>query len=186
VFSVLVLNKCSYFELVSPTYFGHNAIWYIPPDQKVDTNAATKASFGRDVTKDEFINALIYKLQRKKCSESNDQSSADSAFTEDTSANIQLLVIWSLNKYEIYVRALLIKHNNTIIWNEDTLEKLQSMYLAPHRDNYDTKDTWLLDDATMLMTTLKWKKMRHTTEIIITEGIKEDDSMEPLWIPSSI
>jgi hypothetical protein len=131
VIPVLVLNQCSDFELVSPVYFGHNTIWHIPLDQKVDANNMTRASFGIDTNKDEFESALMYKLQRKKRFKSNNQSNADNTFAKDTSTTLQLLVIWkSHNKYGYSVRVLLIKHSNTITWNEDTLEKLHSTRVA--------------------------------------------------------
>jgi hypothetical protein len=175
--TVLVHNQCSDFELVSPAYFGRNAIWIRSSDQKVDTNAMTRASFGKEIFKDKFASVLIYKLQRKGRLKSNDQSNVDSAFTEDSST--------SFNRTGYSVRALLIKHGNIIDWNEDTLEKLHSMYHALCRDD-EIEDTWLLDDATVLMTTSKWKKDSHAFEITISEGIRKDDSMGPLWVSSNM
>jgi hypothetical protein len=183
VFSILVYNRCSDFELVFPTYFGHNAIWFESPDYKVDANATTRASFGRDVTKHGFTNALIYKLQRKKRFE----SSADNTFSKDTSINLQLLVIWrATDKSDVSLRALLIKHSNVITWDEDKLEKLHSMHLALLRKDEIVRDTWLLDDVTVLGIILRWEKGRYMTKITISEETKEDDSMDPLGIPSSI
>jgi hypothetical protein len=189
VFPILVHNRCSDFELVSPVYFGHNVIWHIPPDQKVGVNAVTRAIFGRDINKYTFESVLIYKLQRKKQFESNGQPNTDSTFTEDTSTSLQLLVIWRSDvRYEngCSMHALLIKHSNAITWNEDTLEKLHSMYLDPLRDNYNIKDRWLLDDTTVLMITSKWKENNCLFKITISEGARKDDSMEPLWISSNI
>jgi hypothetical protein len=169
VFPLIIHNKCSDFELISPTYFGRDVIWYMPPDQKVDTNAMTSASFGRDINKDEFASALIYKLQRKKGPESDNQSGVDDMFIEDTPTSLQLLVIWGYNnEYSFSLRALLIKHSNTITWDEDTLEKLHSMYLALLRNDRIVKDTWLLDDET------------------ISKGTRKDDCMEPLWVSSNM
>jgi hypothetical protein len=156
------------------------------PDQKVDPNTMTRASFRREVTKSGFTGALIYKLRRKKPLEYNDKPDEDNASTEDTSTSFQFLVIWGLNdEYEYSIRALLIKHSNAITWNEDTLEKLHSMYLALLRDGLLREATWLLDDKTMLMTTSEWK-VGQTTEITISEGTRKDGAIEPLWVPSSM
>jgi hypothetical protein len=183
VFPVVIHNQCSDFKLTSPAYFGRNAIWIRFSDQKVDTNAMTRASFGRSIFKIEFEGALIYKLQRKKCIE----SSLDSTFTEDKPTNLQLLIIWeSNNRDDVFVRALLIKHSNAITWDEDKLERLYSMYRTQHTYGYFIEDTWLLDDATVLMTTSIWEEKRHTTEVTISEGIRERNSMEPLSVPSDI
>jgi hypothetical protein len=190
--------------LVSPTYFGHNAIWIRPPGQNVDVNTKIKASFGRDINEYEFESALIYKLQRKKRLESNE----DDTSLEDTSTSIQLLVMWgSDNWHSLHIRALLIKHSSTVTWDEDTLEKLHSMHLALlnkvspidisgmpgvdysieddsfiEEDRLIVEDTWLLDDAKVLMTTSKWKQNSSTFEIVISEGTREDGTMEPLWV----
>jgi hypothetical protein len=186
VFPVLVHNQCSDFELISPVYFGHNAIWIRLPDQKVNSNTTTKASFGRGVNDHEFANALIYKLHKKKYIESNDQSNKDSTFTKNSSTSLQLLIIWKYNEHILCVRALLIKHSNAIIWNEDTLEKLYFMHLPLCKDDDITKDTWLLDDATVLMTTSRWKRDSRAFEITISEETRRDETMEPLWVSSNM
>jgi hypothetical protein len=156
------------------------------PAQKVDVNAMTEASFGREIFKVEFASALLYKLQKKKHLKSSDQFNADSEFTEDSSTSLQLLVIWRFNEsYWPCVRALLIKHSNTITWNKDTLEKLHSMHSSLCGDDDVIEDTWLLDDATVLMTTSKWK-VGQINEIIISEGVRKDGVIEPLWVSSNM
>jgi hypothetical protein len=142
----------------------------------VDANTMTSASFRIDINEYRFESALLYKLQRKKGPKSNDQSNVDSTFTEDTSTSLQLLVIW---KSKSSVRALLIKHSNTIAWNEDTLEKSRSMHLALLRDNLIVKDIWL-------MTTSKRERASCVFEITVSEGVRENDTMEPLWVSSNM
>jgi hypothetical protein len=183
---VLVHNQCSDFELISPAYFGHNAVWIKPPDQKVGTNAITRSSFGEEMFASAFASALLYKLQRKKHPESNGQSNVDSTFTEETSTSLQLLVIWRYNDaYRCCIRVLLIKHSNTITWNEDTLEKLHSMHLSLCRDDGIIEDTWSLDDETVLMTTSK-RGMSRAFEITISEVTRKDDTMAPLWVSANM
>jgi hypothetical protein len=186
VLPVLVHNQSSDFELVSPTYFGRDVIWYTSPDQKVDADAVIRTSFGKDAARKEFTSALIYKLQRKKHLESN----ANNTSTEDTSTSLQLLVIWGpITRYSFSVRALLIKHSITVTWNEDTLERLYSMHFALLKDNDIVKDTWLLDDATRLMTTSEWKGENCAIKITISkisEENIEDTSMAPLWVSSTM
>jgi hypothetical protein len=67
----------------SPVYFVHNAIWHIPPDQKANANTMTRVVFAKEAAKSEFVNALIYKLQKKKNIESGSQSNMVSISTED-------------------------------------------------------------------------------------------------------
>jgi hypothetical protein len=153
------------------------------PDQKVDANTMTRAGLGRDAAKNEFASALIYKLQRKKHLKPNGQSNENNASKEDTLTSLRLLVIWGNNSMHYFcVRALLIKHSNTVTWNKDTLEKLYSMHLSLLRDDNIIEDTWLLDNATVIMTTSKWEKMRRAIEITISEGTRKDSTIEPLWV----
>jgi hypothetical protein len=162
--------------LVSPTYFGHNAIWHTPPDQKVDVYTMTEASFGRDVTKNELINALMYRLQRK----GGLKFSADD--TKDISMNLQLLVIWKVdNYYKSHANIMLVKHENTMTWDEDKLLEVYAMHLSLGIYSRSIKDIWQLDDATLLMTTLK-RELGQTTEIIISKGSSEDGSIEPICV----
>jgi hypothetical protein len=179
VLSVLVHNQCSDFELISPAYFGSDIIWHIPPDQKVDANTMTRASFGKNAIKGEFASVLTYKLQRKGSLESN---------ADNTLTNHRLLVIWrSDNRYDFSVRVLLIKHDNTITLGKDKLEKLDYSSLDPLRDDCIIKNTWVLNDATVLMTTSKWEKQIRKIKIIISKGTKKDnDSMAPLRISSNM
>jgi hypothetical protein len=181
-FQAYVNNQCSDFELISPEYIGYDVIWNILPDQKVDVDTITRASFRKDVLKRGFTTALSYKLRRKSHN-SNDQPNADN--TKDTS--LQLLVIWrSEERLILCVNTMLIKHSDAIIWNEDKLKKLCYKRLSLHKDDHIISDIWLLDDAIALMTTLKCGEEKNTIEIAISEGIRKDDSIEPLWIPSDI
>jgi hypothetical protein len=181
---IFVRNQCSNFELVSPIYFGHNAIWIEFPDQKVDANTVAVASFGRDIVKNEFSGALIYKLQRKNI-ESNYPSNMDN--TKNTSTSTQLLIMWGSNdRSEISLHTLLIKHSNEITWDEDKLKKLHAMYHDLLEKDKVVRYTWLLDDVTVLKTVLKWEYRRNMTEIIISECTREEDSKEPLWVPSDM
>jgi hypothetical protein len=133
----------------------------------------------KNEAKREFISVLIYRLQRKESTKPN---------ADNTSTNHQLLVIWrSDNKYDFTVRVLLIKHRNTITLDEDKLKKLDYSSLAPLRDGCIIKNTWVLNDAAVLMTTSKWEKRIRTTEITISKGTKKDNgSMAPLWASSNM
>jgi hypothetical protein len=170
VFPILVHNQCSDFELVSPRYLGNNATWLKSPDQKVDINATIEASFGRDVTKYKCASALLYKLKRKKRFESNDQSNADNPFIEDTSTSPKLLLIWRFtDKSKVSLNAQLIENNDAINWDEDELEELHSMYYSSLEDNRTVRCIRLLDDATVLKITLKWKERIYRTEITVSD-----------------
>jgi hypothetical protein len=183
VFSILIHNQCSNFELISPTYFGHNTIWHIPPAQKVDANTIISASFGKRAIESDSMTALIYSLQRNESLKSNE----DNISIEDTSTIHQLLIVWRVeNSYKLCINVILIKYNDRITWDEDKLNKLYTIHCALNRDNHIIEDVWLLDDTTMLITTSKWGEESRTIEIAISEETKEDGSMGPLCAPASI
>jgi hypothetical protein len=166
--------------LVSPSYFGSDVIWHIPPGHNVDVNTVTRVCFRKNIFKQKFTTALLYKLQRKNGLKSNVDN------TKDTSTNIQLLVIWKFDgDYIFCVNLVLIKHSNTITLDENKLERLHSMHRALHNNDHAIEETWLLDDATVLMTTLKWGKVNHAIEITLSKGTRKYDSITPLCVPSN-
>jgi hypothetical protein len=52
--------------------------------------------------------------------------------------------------------------------------------------DHSIEHTWLLDDVTVLMTALKWKQDSYAFEITISEGTREGNHMEPLWVSSNM
>jgi hypothetical protein len=119
----------------------------------------------------DFMSVLIYRLQRKSL-----ESNADN--TKDTSTSIQLLVIWEpMTRDVFFVRALLIKHNNTVTWDEDKLRELHAMHLALLRDDDIIKNTCLLDGTTILMATPREIGLSLVTEITISKRSEEDNFM---------
>jgi hypothetical protein len=172
----IIHNKCSDFELVSPAYFGRDIIWHVPPDQKVYANAMTKAIFGKNVAKDEFASALMYRLLRKGGLKSN----------ANNVSSPQLLVVWrSDNRYGYSVRVLLIKQDNTITLDEDKLKRLDYPNLTLLKNGHIIKNTWALDDTTVLITS-KWEKQIRTIEITISKVTRENSCMKPLCISSNM
>jgi hypothetical protein len=144
----------------------------------------TSADFVRDAFKSSSATALMYRLQRKNHN-SNNQSDADN--TKDTLTDIQLAIVFLSNE-KLYFDAntLLIKHNNTITWNENRLRKLYYAHHSQYRKSDTIKDTWLLDDATVLMTVLKWDERGRAFEVTVFKGTKRDDSIEPICISSNM
>jgi hypothetical protein len=180
----MIHNQCSYFELVSPEYLGHDIIWYMLPDQKVNANTMTSASFGKSIVKSDFILALIYKLQ-KKSHNFNNQSNTDS--TKDISTNIQLVVVWIPGEgLSFHVNAMLIEHIDTITWDEEKLVKLCYRHRTPSKRALTIEDTWLLDDVSVLKTISRRNGEKYATEITISEGTKNEETIKPLFIPSNI
>jgi hypothetical protein len=162
VYSVFIHNQCLDFELISPEYLNSDVIWHILPDQKVDTNAMTSTSFRVNEIKYDSMTALIYNLQRKGF-ESN---------TQDTSTNIQLLIVWKPTTSDwFFTRALLIENSHPIAW-----DKLCSMHLTLLRDDDIVKNLYLLDNTIVLMATPRKTGLSRITKITISKD-SEDNFM---------
>jgi hypothetical protein len=150
----------------------------------VDVNRTTSADFVNDVLKPESITALTYRLQRKNHN-SNNQSDVDN--TKDISTDIQLVIIFGSDERHYFcAKTILIKCNDTIAWDKNKLEELYYRHRARYTDNHVIKETWLLDDATVLMTVLKWSAEGRAFEITVFKGTRRDDSIEPLCISSNM
>jgi hypothetical protein len=167
--------------LVSPEYFGYNAIWYIPPEQRVDTNTMTSAVFRRDAVKNEFVGVLAYRIQRKK----SRKFSANNTSTKDKSTYQFLVILKSDSWCGFCAHVLLIKHDDMITWDGDELKKLYSMRRPLDIYCHTAIDKWRLDDATVLMTKIE-RELGHTIEITIFGGHSKYDSAKPIWVSSNI
>jgi hypothetical protein len=69
--------------------------------------------------------------------------------------------------------------------DENKLNKLDYLPLALLRNNYIIRNTWQLDDVTVLIVA-KWGRQIHTVEITIYERPRDNYSMAPLWVSSSM
>jgi hypothetical protein len=78
------------------------------------------------------------------------------------------------------VRALLVEHDGEL--DEDKLRKLYRKYWHSLNELVDPiRSNWLLNDATVLSTTVVVMNGGYRWDIFISEGIKENLET-PLWI----
>jgi hypothetical protein len=163
---MIINNLCTDIELASPVYFIKDATCQIDLPQKVDSKNRMKVNFKTGVNQDTFGGALLYHLQRK----------------EDTSAIIQLLVIWGYKFNDIYLHALLIEHGYTLVWDKDKLKMLYDVYNSRYNINFDAGE-WVLNDNTELKTKCESSHGCFEMEVIISEekGSKPRFNI-PLWI----
>jgi hypothetical protein len=161
-------NQCANVELVSPVYFAKEAISHIHLSQQVNSNSRMKVKFKTGIDRDTFGGILLYHLQRK----------------EDASISTQLLVIWGYNSDGVYSHVRLIKHESTLIWNEDKLKMLYDGYSTLY-DNYYKMRGWLLDDNTKLKTKCEISHGGFEMNIIISEEKGLTLFIKPLWVDSN-
>jgi hypothetical protein len=120
--------------------------------------------------------ALVYRIQRKQHTKSD-------GFTQDGSKIIQILVTWRIEYTEgLHVCALLVEYDKEFNLNEDKLRGLYQKYWYVLKGRLNPIGiNWLLDDETVLKTTVKVMNGGYKWDVLISEG--EEDGIEiPLWI----
>jgi hypothetical protein len=179
--SLNIYNKYQDINLTSPAYFIHGGKWHAVHDQEMGINAEVRSYFEFYSGQDVLEGALIYKLQRRQHAESD-------KLIQDESKIIQLLVAWHVeHTKEPHVHALLVEHDREFDWDKDKLKRIHQKYWHSFNAFVSSiEDNWLLNDVTVLLTSLKWKRDSYAFEITISEGTREGSHMEPLWVSSNM
>jgi hypothetical protein len=179
---VTIDNRCSNIKLTSPIHFTKNTTCHVHFPQKVDSRNMTKVNFMTGIDEDTFGGALLYHLQREDNNESVHQFDAD----KNVSTNTQLLVFWRCELNEFYSFAVLIEHENTLIWNEDKLEEFYHIYDRQYNIGFtfDWK-IFSLNDNTTLKVKCRQTHGGFKMNIFISEEKKQRQPVKPLWIDSN-
>jgi hypothetical protein len=179
-------NQCSCIELTSPMYFIKDATCHIHLPQQVNSKGKMKVDFITGVNRDTFGGVLLYHLQRKESDESNDRSDIDGVSIKDTSTSSQLLVIWGRKSDCLYSHVYIVEHENTLVWNEDKLERLYHIYDSQYKAYFIlVQEEWLLDGKTMLKTVCKSSHGGFKMDVIISEDKYSFSPIKPLWVDSN-
>jgi hypothetical protein len=143
------------------------------PDPEIDVNTVMRNYIEFDSEQDILEGALMYRTQRQHAE--SDESA------RDESRRIQLLVAWHVeHTKELHIRALLVEHDREL--DEDKLKQPHQKYWHPLSALVSPiRSSWLMDDATILTTTIKVMTGGYRWDIFVTEGAK-DNIERPLWI----
>jgi hypothetical protein len=175
VASLNIYNQSQIIKLTSPTHFIHGGKWHVVSDQDIDIDAVMRNCLEFDSGQDILEGALLCRIQR--------QHTGFNKYAQDESRHIWLLVAWRVECTEgLHVRALLVEHDKESNWDEDKLKRLYQKYW--HSLNTwlnPVGSDWLLDDATVLTTTVKIMNGGYRCDISIYE-IEEGNIKRPLWI----
>jgi hypothetical protein len=183
---VIIHNQCLNTKLVSPIYFGNDAICPKLSNQQIDIDAKMNASFEIYATQDNFEGAFLYKLQRYI--EPDVQCDTDILTTEtnkDETKCVHILIAWKVMDSKLSLYVVLIEHAKEFTWNED---KLKRMYYENHNrfKEYDDtiSDIWYIDDNITLKMSLTLRGMKGNFElnISISEEEGDDYAMRPLYV----
>jgi hypothetical protein len=170
--------------LISPVYFGNNAICPKLSDQKIDIGTEMKVRFEINATRDAFGGALLYKLQRYSATQRN-MDTLTTEINENEAKCVQMLVAWKMEGSRPFLYAVLVEHVKEFAWNEN---KLKELYNKNHsrlkRCNDTITETWFVDDNMTLKTSFKIRGLRGNFElsISISEEERNDYATKPLWI----
>jgi hypothetical protein len=174
--SLNIYNWRQDIDLISPVYFIRDGRWHIVPDQEIDNDAVMRNILEFNSGQDIPEGALVYRVQRKHIKSGR--------LIQDEFKHIQLLVARRTSHTEgLDVRAVLIENNKKFDWNEDKLRQLYQKCWHP-LDILDKpiQRSWLLDDATVLITVVRIMNGGYRWDIFIPEERSSGYIMRPLWI----
>jgi hypothetical protein len=183
---VTIHNQCSNIKLISPVYFGNDAVCPKLSDQPIDISTRMKVCFEINAAQNDFEGALLYKLQR--------YVEFDGEFNMDTSTietnknqamHIYMLSAWKVKDSRLFVYVTFVEHTKEFIWNEEKLKKLYDKNFGWFKEYKRTaSNTWLIDDNMALKTTFKAREFEKNFElsISISEEERNDYAMRPFCI----
>jgi hypothetical protein len=170
--NITIHNHYPGLGLASPVYCSNNAVYYVSPNQQTDTSNTIGASFEMDSEQYCFKGALLYKLQKKHTTKTDNQTNSSVASVEDTVTNTYLSVVWSVDDCEHIFRVWLIECVDDFAWNEDILWAFYMEYFDTSGSIAESSiSEWLMNDGVVM------KIRRDVTygsdcklDIVISEG----------------
>jgi hypothetical protein len=175
---VNIYNQCSDLTLKFRGAFVHGADWSEHPAQEIDSGSTMSVEVV--LLRATCDGVLMYQLQRKDV-ESDDQPELTRS---------RLLVAWKAEGYEKpRVSVQLMESDRAFrwdnYWDKFELEEYQQRYtnrLSAYID--PIKETWLMDDGTVLMTGLEldFAQKSGVLNITISEGIRDEHTKRSVWI----
>jgi hypothetical protein len=158
-------NQCLDFKLTDQKCFSHGAYWNRYPVREVEADGVMSVEFKSPL--EAFKGAVVYELRRKSAE----------------STRIQLFVAWQFDGYKkFYAYAHLLECSESFSWNEIRLKKHYQRYTHQlNRYTSPIKNTWLIHDDTVLMTSLEltFVKRDSILNVTVSEGIKDDCTKKP-------
>jgi hypothetical protein len=166
-------NQCTGYWLMRGVCFKIGADWNNYPDWDICASMMTNTDFIPFLATLEGV--LTYELQKRNV-EFDDRSE---------STRIRFFVVWKSEGYKKF-RAFvhLIEYDELLDWNRITLEEYYQRYANQFSIYTDPiRNTWLLDDGTVLMTRLEldFTQRDGVLGITVSEGSKDDHTRRSEW-----
>jgi hypothetical protein len=172
--NVNILNQCLNTRLVSPIYFGNDAVRLKLSGKQIDFDAKMKTCSKSNATQDDFEGALLFKLQGY--SEWYNMDTLTTETNRNEATHVHMLVACKMKDSEPFVRVALIEHIDGFTWDEDKLKKLYDRncgWLKKYNDA--TSYTWFIGDNMTLKTLFKARVLEGKFELGIVISEEKDD-----------
>jgi hypothetical protein len=169
---LVIHNQCPSTELISPLYYSDGAECHLSSSQRVDAGSTMQTYLRIDLSQDEFICALLYKLKRKNTDEVN-----ETTYT-------QLAMIWKIDKSKrFHLIPHLIEHDKGRVWDEDRRMRLAQACTLSSIPSNSVEDTWLMHDDVVLMIRMNvtYETECYKLETTISETTIKDDTRRPWY-----
>jgi hypothetical protein len=175
--SLNIHNQCQDINLIYPVCFVHGGKLHVAPDQEINIDAVMKNYLEPNTGQNALEGTLVYRIQRKHA--------GSDEFVRNEPKQIQLLVVWHTeHKRYSNIRAVLVEHDKEL--DEDKLKELYRKCWQPLRVWVSpTKNNWLLDDTTVLETTITEMNEGYGWDIFISEK-STDDYVKQIDIRASV
>jgi hypothetical protein len=125
--NITIHNQYSNLELTSPVYFSNSTVCYVSPSQQANNENTLEASFGID-SEEISEGALLYRLQRKHATITDNQPSSNATSIKDIATNMYILVAWEIRDYDDRFYVCLIEFIDDFSWDGDKLWTLYRKY----------------------------------------------------------
>jgi hypothetical protein len=181
--NITIYNEYSGLELTSPVYFSTSTVYCVSPTQQTEIDYTVEISFGMDSKQDDSKCALLYKLQRKHATKTDNQhNNSNTLSIEGTETSIYLLVVWDV-KYQ-HSCVCLIECTNDFTWDEDKLWALYREYNKEFYEDYQFRTiTWLMNNGEVMETSPRLAyESDYKLSIFIFKEDEKDDMKRPMKI----
>jgi hypothetical protein len=171
--NITIHNLYPSLELTYPVYCSNGTTCHVSPHRKTDIGIIMKTSFGIDSRQKVCKGALLYKLERKRATRTDNHLNSSTTVINNIVKNVCLLVVWGItsNYHKHFVR--LIEFTDNFTWDEDKLWALCRDYHDQFYVNYKSSiSTWLMHNGEVMKTRLDATYgLDCKLDITISEGV---------------
>jgi hypothetical protein len=182
--NITIHNLYPDLELTCPVYCSNGTTCHVPPSQQTDTDNTIEAGFGIDSERYSFKGALLYKLQRKHATGTDERSNSSTVPIKDIATNMHLLVVWDIENVQRNFCVHLVECTDDFAWDEDGLWALHDQYKHRfYRNDESDLITWLIHDGIVMKTKFDVTYgSDYKLNIIISEGTGKYNMKDPMKI----